>query len=234
MDVFENIKKPHLEEAYIKFSGKRLKSISKKRETYEVDLNKSLIEKLQRKYGKKYTRIHTHPENKAIPSDLDLINFLNTEDVKTEIIVPLDKKTNEPHGYFVMRKNKNYEVSKINKEDFADSIKTYYQSSFSKDVAANLKDMARKYNFSYRFFLAKGFALLEGAQGLKSSRKSLETKLSITSLIFLSLSIVFGVSSITGSVVLELSSKTSNTIGAGLFIVGICFAGLVFFFRNNT
>lgn len=237
LDVFGSIKKPHLEEAYIKFPGKRLKAISKRRKTQYVRLDESLIEKLQKKYGKEHTHIHTHPESDFIPSVQDLINFLGFEDRKTAIIVPLDKKTNEPKGYFVMRKNRNYEFSKIKKEDFSDSMQTYSQNSLSeryKELATNLKSMAKKYNFSYRFFLAKGVTLVESARGFKSSRESLETKLLIISFIFLSLSIIFSSSSITGNVISEVSSKTSNTISVGLFIAGLCFAELVFFFRNNT
>lgn len=232
VDVFSDIRNPHLEEAYVKFPGKKLKCISKKRGSEYVRLNRPLLEKIQKKHGRKYTHIHTHPEEILMPSHFDLINFLALKDREAAVIVPLGSEDNKPKGYFVMKKSKHYKFSEADDVGLEAAIQPYIHSVLSghlKDAASKLKSLAKKYNFSYRFIPVEGVALSEEAQGFKSSRQSLETKLAIVSFTFISLSILFSLSSITGNVLLEHSPMTSNAINMGLFIAGIFFTGSIFF-----
>lgn len=238
IDVFDNIKKAHLEEAYARFQGKKLKRVSKIRGTNHVEISLRLLEKLKNKYGTKYTVIHTHPNGNPIPSVNDLTSFLSLDKAKTSIIVPLDRKSYQSQGYFVMKKNKDFKLPKVDEESFSNSMQPYSQGLLSsgplQEDAYNLKKLAKKYNFSYRFFPIKGKALAKEAQGFKSSRQTLETRLVTSSLVLMSLSILVSLSNITGNVISESLRNTSSIFGAGLFILGLCFAGLVFFVRRRV
>ena len=81
-----------------------------------------------------------------------------------------------------MKKNIDYKLSGTDEKDISNSIQPYHQGLLSSDPlqedASNLKKLAKKYNFSYRFFPIEGKALTEEAQGFKNSRQTLETKLS--------------------------------------------------------
>jgi len=231
VDVFGNIKKSHLEEAYVKFPGKKLKSVSKKRGAHYVKVNRPLINKLQKKYGEKYTNIHTHPNGGFLPTPEDLISFLGFEERRTSVIVPTRKTDGQPLGYFVIKKHGSHTTPNINENDFIKSMQSYKQSLSSDDlwdIPSNFKKLAKKYNFSYRFVSIGGTVLTGVARGFRSSRQSLETKLTIISFIFISLSILLSLSSITGNVISEFQFNMPDTINIGLFIAGLCFAGLIF------
>lgn len=235
IDVLGNIKRPHLEEAYVKFPGQKLKSVSEARGTHYVVSKDSLIHKLQKQYGKRHTHIHTHPGDEPLPSATDITKFLELEDRKTAIIVPLDKK-HVPRGYFVMKKHGSNRLSEADKERLSKSIQSYRQSALSdcpQDMASILKDIAHKYGFSYRFFPVQGVVLSENCQGFQSSRTSFRTAMSMLALMFLSLSILFGMSRMTGYVISGLSSNTARTISVILFLIGLYLAGVVLFAGNN-
>lgn len=232
IDVFRNIKKPDLEEAYIKFPRKSLKIISKKRGSRFVESKRPLVEKLQKKYGGKYTRIHTHPEGGFVPSIPDLVNFIYEENQKTGIIVALDKDDNySPFGYFIMRKNKDFDSSKIKEKEFCDSMNIFHKNYLSNNnsaAASSFKKIARKYNFDYRFIPAKKVFLTEKAQGFKSSRKSLEAKLLIATIIVLSSYIILFLPNITGNAILGLPVEMMNTFTSNLYILGLFPMALLF------
>jgi len=236
VDVFSNIKKPHLEETYVKFPGKKLRRTSKGRESRAVGINYRLIDKLQKKYGIKYITLHTHPDGVFLPSQADLKKFLRLEEEKASVIVPLEKESNQPKGYFIMKKNKGYRFS-ADKQDLVESIQPYLEAinqSNLPTVALRLKDIAKKYNFSYRFIPAEGYSLSDEAQGFKSSRQSLETKLITASIIFTCFSILLSLSNITGNIISESLHNSSNFLGIWLFIAGLCFAGLIVYSVNKT
>lgn len=228
IDIFSNIKKPHLEEAYVKFPGKSPKTASKKRGINYAIMNRKLINKLKKRYGSKYTIIHTHPSNSFLPTFDDLISFLCFEEKRASVIVPTTTRK-YPLGYFVMKKNKNYKHPEINDIEFIESVRLYDQSLSSDnpgDVSLHLKQLAKKYNFSYRF-LPINNDLSEEAEEFRSSRQSLEAKLAVISFILISLSILFNLSNITGNIISMLQPTTLNVFSIGLFIVGLCFVGLI-------
>lgn len=179
IDIFSKIVKPSIEEAYVRFSNGIIRPISKFRSQYKVISDKALIEELQKQYGKEYTHIHTHPDGVPVPSPGDIITFLNCQDMKTSIIIPLDEE-HCPQGYFVMRKNKNHNSPDIDSNFFFEAIKTYEQEMDlcnPKKVINGLRKSAKKLNFSYRFFPVEGVALLKRWRGLGNSRAPLEEKL---------------------------------------------------------
>lgn len=213
----------------MKFPGKEPRRASKKRREQGVNLDWSMVDNLKKKYGSKYTVIHTHPSGSGTPSTDDLVTFISNDKIKTSIIIPLNKKDQKPTGYFVMKKNRS-KLTYDDKETLADSLNHYRQNLLSSESpqqdASNLKKLAGKYNFSYRFFPAEGTYLREEAQGFKSSRQSLETKLTV-----IAVTIVFGVvlvslSKITGNVISEALYAKSNKINTWLLIIGICSTGL--------
>ena len=83
IEIFSNIKKPHLEEAYVKFPVKNLRCVSKERGEDSTNLDRDLLYKLKKKYGSKYTVIHTHPSGSGNPSPIDLATFLVYDEIKT-------------------------------------------------------------------------------------------------------------------------------------------------------
>lgn len=235
IDVFSKTRKPRLEELYIKFPGKKLKRASKKRGADWVKPDSSLIKKLQNKYGSRYTEIHTHPDMEFLPSRNDIVGFLGDGDVKTSIIVPTKITTGKPRGYFVMKKNRNYKLPELN-ENLIESVESYYQSRLSDvfgAVPSNFKRLAQKYNFSYRFVPIGGTTLIEEGKSLMSSRQPLETSLVAGSLVLIFLSILINFSNMTGNAISNFSYNTSSTISIGLFVMGLCFAGLMFLFRRK-
>ena len=193
-----------------------------------------LLEKLQKKYGKEYTSLHTHPSGNLIPSPQDIVSFLAQKNKKSSIIVPLVDR--EASGYFVMRKNTNYNLSELEERNLIDSIEPYYQSvlqDIPKEIAKSLKKIANKYNFSYRFFPAKGFALSKEYQGFKNSKQPLEAKLAVIVSILLSLFLLLNLSIINGNVTYRLPSEISNTIVTELLIACACLIAIIYLFRNN-
>ena len=234
IETLSNIKKPYLEEAFVKFPGQKLTPVSQKREKYGVGSNYGLIGKLQKKYGNKYAMIHTHSGGIGVPSPNDVSKFIGLEGEKTSIIVPLDAKNKQPIGYFVMKKNRDYDRSKIDPREFENTLELYGEGmkvGSMQNIVESLKNIADKYHFSYRFFPAKGFRLPEEAQGFKSSRQPLETMASAVSIIFLLLSIFFSSSNITGSAILGAQDGV-GLINVGLLILGLLFVGLVVYFEK--
>lgn len=235
IDLFRKIKKPHLEEAYIKFPGKRLRRVSKTREESYGDLNGPLIQKLQRKYRTKYTAIHTHPSNLPVPSARDLVNFLRYKERKAEIIIPLNKMDNmHPSGYFVMKKNKNfdYDLSEPEHDEFAQLMAAYDKIDNIEDIAQSLRYLSSKYKFSYRFFPTKGTPISREAKKLRSSRHSIETLLSIASFALPSLLIAYGTMGMTGYTILSSSTKHNPQTSTLIFIVGLCLIGATLLRRS--
>ncbi len=236
IEIFKNIKKPHLEEAYVKFPGGKLKRVSEEREARAVSIDYFLIDKLRKKYGSKYMTLHTHHDGDFLPSSADLKKFLILDEVKASVIIPLENESNQPKGYFIMKKNRGYRFSAGDKQYLAETIQPYLEAIKQSDpsvVALRLKDVAKKYNFSYRLIPAEGYRLSDKIQGFRSSRQSLETKLIMASLIFICSSILLSLSNITGNIISESLHNSSNLLGISLFIMGLFFAGLMTYSINK-
>lgn len=225
IDVFSTIKKPHLEEAYIKFPGKALKPISKKRDAHHTKANISRVNKLIRKYGLKYMAIHTHPDGVGLPSPTDLEGFLFTE-LRTSVIVPLSREDREALGYFVMRKNKGYKAPLRNEETLT-KIKSYFKEEDAPLTVENLKDLSKEYNFSCRYFPVENSQSKRENREYLSDRHPLETRLAAIAIAPFLFSILINLSTITGKTISELPYHRSNILGIWLFLIGLCLSGLM-------
>lgn len=222
--VIENVRRPGLESAYIKFPGKNIRNISKKRRRTSVYSNGLMINKLLREEGKDFLHAHTHPyipgkeSPNVLPSDNDWNNFLNIrKNQKTMIIAQQNGNTGEVEGYFIMRKTKNTQKN-IDKAECFQDIRSYSQSS-NYYLYTWLCALAEKYNIQYRFVPAEGykfdrisFVPKEGLENKVAKAVSLSGFGSGTVLLS---------SNITGNVIGNLNQISLNWIGGVLFVVGL-------------
>jgi proteasome lid subunit RPN8/RPN11 len=226
IEVFQNIKDPHLEEAYVKFPGKRMKRVSKKRNKDYVTRNDPLIKRLQRRYGKKYTLIHTHPGTDFLPSGQDIVNFLHSENRRASVIVPLDKRNDyQPDAYFVMRKNKAHKGVNVVNEDLMDMVHSYRQSLIEHrvdDIVSDLKRLAGTFGFDYRLIPADGYTYSEDSRKFRSNTKSLESGLTTTLVATVTLIALSRIQEWTG----HATSTLASDIHIGMYALGAIFIAI--------
>jgi len=129
----EASKNGDVEYAFVKFPGKELIPVIKKSNENEGEMNEEKIKELEKVYGEKRNRLHTHPYNPdttmqikgkektitnrrvspdiPIPSDQDLSGFLYDSKAKSAYIAQYNAKTKKVEGYFVLRKTSRTPVS---------------------------------------------------------------------------------------------------------------------------
>jgi len=226
IEVFRSIKDPNLEEAYVKFPGKRMRRVSKKRTKDYVIRNDPLIKRLQRKYGKKYTLIHTHPGTDFLPSGQDIVNFLHSENRRASVIVPLDKRNDyQPDAYFVMRKNRVHKDIDVANEDLMDMVHSYRQSLIEHrvdDIVSDLKKLAGTFGFDYRLIPADGYTYSEDSRKFRTNKQSLKSDLTRMLVVAVALIALFRIQEWTGYTISTLASDTYISVyvlGAILIVV---------------
>ena len=116
-EVIESSSNPEKESMYIKFPGKELEPISRKRNKYYVKPDfKKARELWEENWKDKYTSVHTHPnpyhsrgrevDINPMPSPTDLLGFLTDDSEKSMVIAQRDVNSGDVQGYFIIRKTK--------------------------------------------------------------------------------------------------------------------------------
>lgn len=250
--IIEKDKEPWKEQYFIKKLGKNLKECASIREAEYTIKNTGKARDYFKETGEKpLTELHTHPTKKggasgANPSPEDIIQFLREKNMRTSIIAQQNPKTRKVEGYtFMMKTEKTpkfdysaYEERSI--EDYIEKSEEIYKKAYILTHASLpeelqrdlLGDMAEKFSFKYKHVPVKGYRLDEDLMSfVPIEKKNLETKLTVIIGLTFLISILFMLPGMTGLVVGKFAPKTSNIIGAGLFILGII--GSYFYFKKK-
>ena len=255
-EIIENAGSVKKEHSFMKYSGENLKNttlISGSWWTISNILKERLSWRMHNKAP--YMRLHTHPygseeSSAGLPSELDVKMFLYAgRSIKSAAVAQQDPGTKKVLGYTILRRTKNTPIlireyaarfnKKLGKRKYCDvkelntDLNEYgdeLQGFYARDA---IDDFANKYNLNVKFLPAKGYEMsrIRGTFYPKKETKNLETKVGWILGIIFTLSILFVSFNMTGFAIANLSVKTSNFIGVGLFILGV--VGSCFCFRKR-
>lgn len=190
-----------------------------------VDIDALKLSQLKRKYGDKYSLIHTHPDI-PLPSKEDIFYFLNKfeEDQRLNMIIAQrNPKKGQIEGYFFLKqlKEKSFigfpKIYIPRRDKFLD-IRLEYPT-WEKD----LKEISKYFNLKYRFVPTKGYAFdKKEMMFVKKENKNLEKKFAgIIAIFGFGAGMIFLSSNFTGNVIGNLTQINFNLIGAFLFMIGL-------------
>lgn len=131
----EASKNPNREYGFAKFPGKELIPITSNSEEGQAEMDEKKMEELEKVYGSKRNRLHTHPYDPdttmvikgkkdpnqrvspdiPLPSDQDLGGFLDDPRAKSAYIAQYNSKTGKVEGYFVIRKTSKTPISGVSR-----------------------------------------------------------------------------------------------------------------------
>ncbi len=242
--IIESRKNPGVEGAWIKSPGAKLEYLATNSQEGEAKLDVDIQNKYIKKGGR-YSTIHTHPEGffpgwgTPMPSWLDLEGFLISK-VDTMIIAQQNKKTGKVAGYAIIKKTKKTEETLFPyMEGVKESVQEYRRKMWEinlphirvyeqvknklgikRDYTEPLNDFAKKYGLQFKFVPTENYYFDEKVGSFRKKSKKLESKVTTSILLFI-FGLFFISSNFTGYAVSNLSSASSNWIGAILFFLGV-------------
>jgi hypothetical protein len=229
-ETIEAEKKPWLEQMYLKFPGNELTDVARDRKRGAVSFSMEKTMGALSKYGKgAYSNLHTHPhkygiKDQALPSADDLGAFLNQSQEKTMAIVSQNKRSGKVSGSFLIRK-KNHTYGSNFDESRVSGLLDGYKKSSADEKRSALEGLSDKYRLQFRQLDAEG-------KTIHQYNSSKVPRFSAVGLMIAVASGAFFLSpTLTGNAIGNLTTTTSNIIGAGLFVVGI--VGSYSYFRKK-